>query len=1102
MSSPDDSSGPPREPVSACPRCGSSSAHPFSTVGVCLRCAGERVLAFADTPEPPLATPELGTLRRTSVNLPARIGPYEIIEELGRGGMGYVYAARQTGLGRVVALKVLPEGEGGVAGLELRFLREAQTVARMRHPNIVAIHDSGRADGYVYFSMDYVDGGDLAQRLRADALPPAEAARIAEKIASALAATHAEGVLHRDIKPSNILLDGDEPKLADFGLAAQLEPGGDLTLRSGVLGTPHYVAPEALRGGSAALSAASDLYALGVVLYQMLTGRTPFANAAPAELASLLERAEVPRPRVLAPAVPRDLETICLKCLAHDAERRYATAAELAADLRRFLAGEPIRARPPGFGERCAQFTRRHRAVVGSTLAIGAALVGATAFSTWQAVRARRAEHVAAAASERSRQLLRDARLAEARATRSTNLPGRRQAALKALAEAARIRPGDDVRDEAAAALLLQDVREEAVWDRHTDGPWLVVPSPDTTILAMAPLTGAGQVGELALYRWGVEEPYARLDLGGTARISGPRFSPDGRWLAVRCADGSLRIFAAADGKLARVLADHPLPDPQSLGELSNRDYDFSTDSRRVVLSRPDGGFAVYGASDGAELARADSDVPLTTLAFSPDGRWLAGTNLGRTDVPARLWVYDARTFALARTIDLPALPDYFAWSASGRLLAVATVDHLLSQYDPARGTLERRFPRPMADASEFAYVAEDRLIASRGAGTQLHFFDAALGTHEFQLDRLAPVPLLSPARGAPYVVVNESARLARLRFDRPAGHRLVTTPDGDGSELGAENLPFALSADERWIATGNGREVVIRDFADGRLLGRWRVREAAPREFTGVALSLDNAWLYRGSSARGLFAHRLTSSADGTVTIGDPVTLDAAKGYLLLDASADRRRFLQWSADTDELRVLAIDRPDGPARVVSHWSAPHAYSGAFSPDATQVLLNFDPFPPDAEKRRIGVYRTDSGERVRQLDAPVGAEARWSTDGRTAMTSNGMDLSIVWDTATWTRRAELHGVIGGQVTTFGISPDGSYAAVTRDDRFHLIRVRDGRELLNLQLPHSSSLAMGLKWLPDGKRVVVRWWDGRIDVIEPFAIETELRRWERAGPTTR
>lgn len=368
-----------------------------------MRCAGLRALAVDLEDDPPSVPPDeapvtvpapAGTYTPFGT-IPESIGPYEIIDEIGRGGMGRVFAARQPRLDRLVALKALALGPATEA-LEQRFLREIQTVARLRHPHIVAIHDSGRADGFVYFAMDYIDGGDLARRLREQRPTARVLAGLLEKIARALAYAHGEGVLHRDLKSSNILLDADEPRLADFGLAAQLESGGDLTMVSAVLGTPHYLAPEVVKSGSAAFTAASDLYAVGVILYEALAGRTPFAGASAAELPALLENAEPPPLRLLAPATPRDVETICLKCLERDPARRYASAAALAEDLRRFLAGEAILAQPPGARERLARFARRHRTALAAASITGVALIAATIVSAAWALRATRAEQRAA----------------------------------------------------------------------------------------------------------------------------------------------------------------------------------------------------------------------------------------------------------------------------------------------------------------------------------------------------------------------------------------------------------------------------------------------------------------------------------------------------------------------------------------------------------------------------------------------------------------------------------------------------------------------------------------------------------------------------------
>jgi len=247
-----------RPPASAvhCPRCGRASVRPVDVTGVCLRCAGAQIFSFtlADRAgsTPPIPTAD-------STGGPSHIGPYAIISELGRGGMGVVYLAQHTQLGRIVALKVISSGGAGASELELRFLREARTIARLTHPHIVTVHDAGRDRGHAYFAMDYFEDGDLARRLRAAAFTPREAAVLLHRVAGAIAYSHEAGVLHRDLKPSNILLAAGSPCVADFGLAAELDSSGGLTARTAVIGTPHYLAPEALSRGSAAQGVASDL---------------------------------------------------------------------------------------------------------------------------------------------------------------------------------------------------------------------------------------------------------------------------------------------------------------------------------------------------------------------------------------------------------------------------------------------------------------------------------------------------------------------------------------------------------------------------------------------------------------------------------------------------------------------------------------------------------------------------------------------------------------------------------------------------------------------------------------------------------------------------
>lgn len=368
----------------------------LDAAGVCVRCAGARIFALALEEKPGSTPPIPGSGSPPGLG---RIGPYRILSELGRGGMGAVYLAQHGELGRVVALKVVPSRGGATSDLEMRFLREARTIARLTHPHIVTVHDAGRDHGHAYFSMDYFEEGDLATRLRGQPFSPRDAAALLQPVAAAVAYSHAAGVLHRDLKPSNILLARGAPHVADFGLAAELDRSSGLTARTTILGTPHYLAPEALSHGSAAQDVRSDIYALGVILYEMLAGRTPFAGASPAELPGLLARGEAPDLRLLAPQVPADLATICAKCLEFEPARRYATAADLAEDLRRFLAGEPIAARPVSAVSQLFRWARR-RPALAAIWVLSFLLVAASLTSTYLINRERlRADQAAQAAS-------------------------------------------------------------------------------------------------------------------------------------------------------------------------------------------------------------------------------------------------------------------------------------------------------------------------------------------------------------------------------------------------------------------------------------------------------------------------------------------------------------------------------------------------------------------------------------------------------------------------------------------------------------------------------------------------------------------------------
>jgi hypothetical protein len=327
---------------------------------------------LAGEPLPPGQLPTLAPRQGEQPTLPAppglaaaavtRVQGYEILGELGRGGMGVVYLARQEGLDRVVALKMILHGRHA-GGDELgRFRAEAQAIGRLKHPNIVQVYAVGAHDGLPYFAMEYCGGDSLARSFARRRPSPRDAAELVARLARALGVAHAAGIIHRDLKPANVLLgDGGTPKITDFGLAKQLGDDSGLTRSGAILGTPSYMAPEQAAGDVRSIGPAADVWALGALLYEALTGRPPFGGATAVETLDHVRHREPPPPRRLCPGLAPDLEAVVLKCLEKDPAARYARATDLADDLERWLRGEPVAAHRRGFLYRAGKRLRRHR---------------------------------------------------------------------------------------------------------------------------------------------------------------------------------------------------------------------------------------------------------------------------------------------------------------------------------------------------------------------------------------------------------------------------------------------------------------------------------------------------------------------------------------------------------------------------------------------------------------------------------------------------------------------------------------------------------------------------------------------------------------------
>jgi eukaryotic-like serine/threonine-protein kinase len=531
-----------------------------------------------------------------------RLASCELFEEIGRGGMGVVYRARQRGLDRVVAVKVLLRAPFAGAEERERFHREAQAAARLRHPGIVSIIDVGEDDGVPWFSMEHIAGKSLEQLVREHPMDAHEAARCVRRIAEALQHAHDHGVLHRDLKPSNILLDEENaPHITDFGIARIGTSGttaAQLTHTGQMLGSPGYAAPEQALAGSADVR--TDVYGLGALLYHLLTGRPPFQGPTLNAILVQLRESEPLSPRKLNPSVPLDLETICLKCLQKAPEARYASATAAADDLGRFLDGSAILARPISLPGRLWRWTRRHPGIAAMLaiiiLLISGLIGGSLAFARHQA----RMEH-------------RTSLISEARSLRQTRLAGSRTEALSKLREAWAISPSDEIRTETIACLALPEIgrlsRER-------------VETPNLTRSADGMREALFDAGDLIVRETTTKREIARIAKVKPASLV--KLDDHGERIAIaEPQSGTLRLIALAD---QRVIAtcEHPL---------FLHGLDWAGD---LIATGCDNRF-IYIWDDQGRLKHRLSghEAPSIRVAFRPRSQELASTS---ADAHVRLW--------------------------------------------------------------------------------------------------------------------------------------------------------------------------------------------------------------------------------------------------------------------------------------------------------------------------------------------------------------------------------------------------------------------------------------------------------------------------------
>ena len=1011
--------------------------------------------ASADNPTLPCQCSDIDARFSSSWQRPAakgqNFGRYEIIDEIGRGGMGRVYKAYDSQLAREVALKVLIWGDSSDSRQIERFHREARATAKLHHSNIVSIYDIGNAEGQNYFTMDFISGASLRDILRQKSLSNTENVDIMISVADAVDYAHSQGIIHRDLKPANIIIADDrQPKVMDFGLAKIVSVEDGLSRTGDVVGTPAYMSPEQADGK--AVDIRTDIYALGATFYEMLTGRAPFQGESYIQLIYQILHKDPVWPRELSPGIPAELEAICLKCLEKNPDRRYQSAADLREDLSNYRQHKPIIARQPTILNLIGKFVMRHRALSISVATVLLTIVAGAIFSLymWQMEQSQRQQ------VEKAKNQVDQIKQQKEIEAKEANV-GLAKIALKKSEEACD-------RCDWAQSGVYAGAALEFIKDLGCDEALKLKDQGNTLI-------------KLALHRYGL-----LWESVGYATVNHLAYSPDGHQVATSGADDRVRLWCPQTGKLVRELPGHR--DRPTL-------LRFSPDGKVLASGATDANVRIWSVATG-ELLKIFTvhHAGITALTFHPDGKMIASAS---TDGEAYLWNIDnSKRNWLEHTGYVNAL----AFSPDGRTLASASSDWKLKLWDTAKPEAPRIIATPNYTVTALAFSRDGAVVMAAaknsdklrrwnvGDGQMLAELDGPDGVRSWQMD--ADASLLAIANTGGVEVrrlrqndagqVTGSTSLATIKlavsdlaFAPDHGH-LVCAVNGQAASLwnieqnsqsneqGGHSAPvvaIAFSPDGKIIASGSedctiglwdalsgtklatlsGHSQKIRNLRfspDGRLLastcydrtvGLWDtagrkllrlIKDDSQEKTTGAVFTADSKTL--------IYAHW-----DRTIyfwdIVGDRLANKENDYFSKISALALSGKTLAVACGTSKaIFLLDLDHLDAkPQRLNGHTDFVTAM--AFTPHGSSLAsVSFD--------KTLRLWQGGKEIFKEKLDDCIHSLG-FSDDGILAFGLNSETIAL-WDPQTRETITEIHA--RGQIHALAISPDGQRLATAGDNK--------------------------------------------------------------------